>query len=90
MGKQVKWLLAWDFPKRGPRGSEGHSQASFYNVYRDEWGTVYQQTESSWPIDAPIDYPKVSRPDFLLAMNQASAAKAIGCAVGTQVDLTIY
>ncbi len=25
-----------------------------------------------------------------VAMNQASAAKAIGCAVGTQVDLTIY
>jgi uroporphyrinogen decarboxylase len=33
-------------------------------VYRDEWGTVYQQTESSWPIDAPIDYPIKSRADL--------------------------
>jgi len=34
------------------------------NVYRDEWGTVYQKNESSWPIDAPIDYPIKSREDL--------------------------
>ena len=28
--------------------------------------------------DAPIDYPKVSRPDFLLAMNQASVNTYFG------------
>jgi uroporphyrinogen decarboxylase len=27
------------------------------NVYQDEWGTTFQKSESSWPIDAPIDYP---------------------------------
>ena len=31
-------------------------------VYRDEWGTVYKKTASSWPIDAPIDYP-IKSPD---------------------------
>jgi uroporphyrinogen decarboxylase len=34
------------------------------NVYMDEWGTTYQQTVSSWPIDAPIDYPIKSRADL--------------------------
>ena len=34
------------------------------NVYRDEWGTVYQKTASSWPIDAPIDYPIRTRADL--------------------------
>lgn len=33
-------------------------------VYRDEWGTVYKKTASSWPIDAPIDYPIRSREDL--------------------------
>jgi uroporphyrinogen decarboxylase len=27
------------------------------NVYVDEWGTTFQKTESSWPIDPPIAYP---------------------------------
>ncbi len=27
------------------------------NVYQDEWGTTFQKNDSSWPIDAPIDYP---------------------------------
>jgi uroporphyrinogen-III decarboxylase len=26
------------------------------NTYVDEWGTTYRHNESSWPIDAPIDY----------------------------------
>lgn len=26
-------------------------------IYEDEWGTVYQKSVSSWPIDAPIRYP---------------------------------
>lgn len=33
-------------------------------VYRDEWGTIYQKTAASWPIDAPIDYPIKSREDL--------------------------
>ena len=34
------------------------------NVYRDEWGTVYQKNEASWPIDAPIEYPIRTRDDL--------------------------
>ncbi len=34
------------------------------NVYRDEWGTVFQKNEASWPIDAPIAYPIQSRADL--------------------------
>ncbi|MFA5865528.1 MAG: uroporphyrinogen decarboxylase family protein [Phycisphaerae bacterium] len=31
------------------------------NIYKDEWGTTFQQNDSSWPIDAPIDYPLTSK-----------------------------
>ncbi len=34
------------------------------DVYMDEWGTTYQKSASSWPIDAPIDYPIKSRADL--------------------------
>lgn len=34
------------------------------NVYQDEWGTTYQKNDSSWPIDAPVDYPIKNRDDF--------------------------
>ena len=34
------------------------------DVYRDEWGTVYRKTPSSWPIDAPIGYPIRTRADL--------------------------
>jgi uroporphyrinogen decarboxylase len=34
------------------------------NIYIDEWGTTYQKNDSSWPIDAPIDYPIKSRDDL--------------------------
>ena len=34
------------------------------NVYIDEWGTTYQQSFASWPIDAPIAYPIKSRDDL--------------------------
>jgi len=34
------------------------------NVYRDEWGTTYQKTPASWPIDAPVDYPIKTRQDL--------------------------
>ncbi|RPJ45451.1 MAG: hypothetical protein EHM21_09380 [Chloroflexi bacterium] len=34
------------------------------NVYIDEWGTTYQKSPSSWPIDAPVDYPIKSRADL--------------------------
>jgi len=34
------------------------------DIYQDEWGTIYQKNEASWPIDAPIDYPIKSRADL--------------------------
>lgn len=34
------------------------------DVYQDEWGTTYRKTPSSWPIDAPIDYPIATRDDL--------------------------
>jgi uroporphyrinogen decarboxylase len=34
------------------------------DIYQDEWGTTYQRTPSSWPIDAPIDYPIKQRADL--------------------------
>lgn len=34
------------------------------NIYMDEWGTTYQKTSSSWPIDAPIDFPIKSSSDL--------------------------
>ena len=51
------WLLFGGFSGYQP-------QFLSENVYRDEWGTVYQKNESSWPIDAPIDYPIKSRCDL--------------------------
>ena len=32
--------------------------------YIDEWGTTYQHNETSWPIDAPVDYPIKNREDY--------------------------
>jgi uroporphyrinogen decarboxylase len=34
------------------------------NVYVDEWGTTYKKKESSWPLDAPVDYPIKNREDL--------------------------
>lgn len=34
------------------------------DVYRDEWGTTYRKNETSWPLDAPIDYPIKTRRDL--------------------------
>jgi uroporphyrinogen decarboxylase len=34
------------------------------NVYKDEWGTIFQSGESSWPLDAPIAYPLHDRADL--------------------------
>lgn len=34
------------------------------NVYKDEWGTTFEQNAASWPIDAPIAYPLASRADL--------------------------
>lgn len=34
------------------------------DIYQDEWGTTYQKTSSSWPLDAPIDFPIKSRTDL--------------------------
>ena len=32
--------------------------------YRDEWGTVYEKSGFSWPIDAPVDFPIKDRSDL--------------------------
>lgn len=32
--------------------------------YVDEWGTTYQRSGASWPVDAPVDYPIKGRADF--------------------------
>jgi uroporphyrinogen decarboxylase len=34
------------------------------NHYRDEWGTVYEKTGYSWPMDAPVDFPVKDREDL--------------------------
>lgn len=34
------------------------------NTYADEWGTVFRQTEASWPFDSPIAYPIRDRADL--------------------------
>jgi uroporphyrinogen decarboxylase len=34
------------------------------NTYIDEWGTTFRHNDSSWPIDAPIDYPIKLRQDL--------------------------
>lgn len=33
-------------------------------VYRDEWGTTFQQDDASWPIDAPTAFPLKTREDL--------------------------
>ncbi len=34
------------------------------NVYKDEWGTTFEQNDASWPLDAPIAYPLAGRDDL--------------------------
>ena len=34
------------------------------SIYKDEWGTSYHKGPSSWPIDAPIEYPIQTRSDL--------------------------
>lgn len=33
-------------------------------IYTDEWGTVFKKDDTSWPIDAPIEYPIKNRDDL--------------------------
>ncbi|HEY3398969.1 MAG TPA: uroporphyrinogen decarboxylase family protein [Armatimonadota bacterium] len=49
-----------------PFGGFSNYQPTFLSedVYVDEWGTTYQHSPSSWPIDAPIAYPITSRADL--------------------------
>ncbi len=49
-----------------PFGSYGGFQPTYLatDVYVDEWGTTYQKTPASWPIDAPIAYPIKTRADL--------------------------
>ena len=51
------WLPFGGFSGFQPRYLDQH-------VYVDEWGTTYETSDSSWPIDAPIDYPIKSRDDL--------------------------
>ncbi len=34
------------------------------HVYKDEWGTTFEQNFASWPIDAPIAYPLAGNADL--------------------------
>lgn len=63
----VEWALALDhdgvwLPFGGFTGLQPKCLAE--NVYQDEWGTIYQKSEASSPIDAPIDYPIKNRGDL--------------------------
>jgi uroporphyrinogen decarboxylase len=63
----VKCALALDHdgvwvPFGGFSGLQPHFLEK--NVYVDEWGTTYKKNESSWPLDAPVDYPIKSRGDL--------------------------
>ena len=33
-------------------------------VYKDEWGTTFQQDDAAWPIDAPIGFPLKTHDDL--------------------------
>jgi uroporphyrinogen decarboxylase len=33
-------------------------------IYKDEWGTTFQQDDAAWPIDAPIAFPLQTRADL--------------------------
>jgi len=33
-------------------------------IYKDEWGTTFQQDDAAWPIDAPIAFPITTRDDL--------------------------
>jgi len=33
-------------------------------VYKDEWGTTFQQDDAAWPIDAPVGFPLKRREDL--------------------------
>jgi len=57
LGHDGVWLPFGGFSGFQPRYLEK-------NVYVDEWGTTYETSDSSWPIDAPIDYPIKSRADL--------------------------
>jgi len=56
------------------------------NVYQDEWGTTFQKSDASWPIDAPIGYPISERgelrsyrpPDPTLPCRDAEIRNAVG------------
>jgi uroporphyrinogen decarboxylase len=58
LGLDAVWV-----PFGGFSGYRPHVVAE--NVYIDEWGTTYQTSASSWPIDAPVDTPIKSRADLM-------------------------
>ncbi len=41
-----------------------HREFLSSDTYRDEWGTVFRTSASSWPIDAPVRYPVCTRSDL--------------------------
>lgn len=57
LGHDAVWLPFGGFNGFQPQFLDAHT-------YIDEWGTTYQHNDSSWPIDAPIDFPIKTRQDL--------------------------
>lgn len=57
LGHDGVWLPFGGFSGYQPERLDEHT-------YRDEWGTTYRKETSSWPIDAPIEYPIRTRADL--------------------------
>ena len=57
MGMDSVWIPSDGFAGYAPAVTEG-------NRYKDEWGTVNAKTDSSWPIDPPVEFPIKNREDF--------------------------
>ncbi len=49
-----------------PFGGQGGFmvKAGSADIYQDEWQTTYQKHSSTWPIDAPVDFPIKSTNDW--------------------------
>ena len=54
------WIPFGGFSGYEPKYLRDHA----HNVYQDEWGTIYQKDDASWPIDSPIQYPIKTRADL--------------------------
>jgi len=45
-------------------GSSGFTSDSGNDRYKDEWGTTFQKQKSTWPVDAPVDFPVKDNEDL--------------------------